>query len=199
MIQMAGTPTPRGFVRDSMDVRLVILYVLRRVDAPLDFGTLVELCLQDDGVNYMNLAEMTEKLRQTGHLTKNEEGEISITRLGNDTSAEIEDSLAAILRKKLREAVDEWKRLQKRKEQFRTDIKEQPDGTFWVDLTLNSPMGEMMRLAIPTYSDNRAEMVKEAFFLHGDTLYSAVMEVIREYERERLDEYRRWTDAEEFE
>lgn len=41
-----------GFIRDKLDVKVLVLYLAARVAAPIDFATLTDLCMCDEGVDY---------------------------------------------------------------------------------------------------------------------------------------------------
>ena len=46
-----------GLVRDELDRKILILYVLRRLPAPIDSELLFETCLCDNGVTYFDYSE----------------------------------------------------------------------------------------------------------------------------------------------
>ena len=41
-----------GFIHDKLDIKLLILYIMDRVAAPIDFATLTDLSMCDSGVDY---------------------------------------------------------------------------------------------------------------------------------------------------
>ena len=46
-----------GFIHDKLDIKLLILYFMSRVAAPVDFATVTGLTLCDDGIDYFLFAE----------------------------------------------------------------------------------------------------------------------------------------------
>jgi len=47
-----------GFIHEKLDIKLLILFILSRLPAPVDRGTLDELCQQcDDGVGYFDYSD----------------------------------------------------------------------------------------------------------------------------------------------
>jgi len=46
-----------GFIHDKLDIKFLILYFMARVAAPIDFPTLTELTVCDDGIGYFEFAE----------------------------------------------------------------------------------------------------------------------------------------------
>ena len=45
-----------GFIHDKLDIKLLILYIMDRVAAPIDFDTLTDLSMCDNGVDYFQFA-----------------------------------------------------------------------------------------------------------------------------------------------
>ena len=39
-----------GFIHDKLDIKLLVLYIMDRAAAPIDFATLTDLSLCDSGV-----------------------------------------------------------------------------------------------------------------------------------------------------
>ena len=58
-----------GFIHDKLDMKLLILYFMCRVAAPVDFATVTGLTVCDDGIDYFDFAEALSELVDTGHLT----------------------------------------------------------------------------------------------------------------------------------
>ena len=81
-----------GFIHDKLDMKLLILYFMCRVAAPVDFATVTGLTVCDDGIDYFDFAEALSELVDTGHLTL-EDGLYAITQKGRDNSAICESSL----------------------------------------------------------------------------------------------------------
>ena len=173
----------RGFVHDMLDLKVLTLFALSLLDGPVPFSTLLEICMQDDGVDYLNLGEAVGQPVHTGHLT--EAGDVvSLTPLGREHGAVTWDSLAQPLREKVRQAAEAYKRLQQRQERVRTDIEELADGTFLVKVTLGSPVGDLMHLALPAVSKHQARLLKQSMFDQADNVYAAVLNLLLAHERQ---------------
>ena len=55
-----------GFIHDKLDIKFLILYLMARVVAPIDFPTLTDLTMCDGGVDYFEFAEAVNELVETG-------------------------------------------------------------------------------------------------------------------------------------
>lgn len=81
-----------GFIQDEMDLKLLVLYIMARIAAPITFLQLLELALCDAGVDYFSLTQAVEHLVETEHLSR--EGErYAITEKGRRNSEICESSL----------------------------------------------------------------------------------------------------------
>ena len=40
-----------GFIREKLDIKILILFILKRLTAPVDFDKLSELTMCDDGIS----------------------------------------------------------------------------------------------------------------------------------------------------
>ena len=81
-----------GFIHDKLDIKFLILYLMARVVAPIDFPTLTDLTMCDGGVDYFEFAEAVNELVETGHLVL-EDDRYAITEKGRRDGAACESSL----------------------------------------------------------------------------------------------------------
>ena len=70
-----------GLVRDELDRKILILYVLRRLPAPIDSELLYEVCLCDNGLQYFDYSQSLQDLVDSGHVAE-EDDEYVITEKG---------------------------------------------------------------------------------------------------------------------
>ena len=88
-----------GFIQDEMDLKLLVLYIMARIAAPITFLQLLELALCDAGVDYFSLTQAVEHLVETEHLSR--EGErYAITEKGRRNSEICESSLPYSVRRR---------------------------------------------------------------------------------------------------
>ena len=174
----------RGFVHDMLDVKVLILYALSLFSEPVTFPTLLEVCLQDDGVNYFELQDAVTQLESSGHLTETDQGAILLTDQGRAHGQLTQDSLAAPLRQRVTAAVSAWKAGQKRQSQVQTEILQAEDETYQVQLTLRSPAGSLMELQLPASSLKQARQLSEQMNRNAEALYAQTLALLLQDEAE---------------
>lgn len=86
-----------GFVREELDIKILILYILARLPGPVDRESLADIVFCDGAVNYFSFSECLSELISTGHIVK-ENGKYEITERGREDGAMIETSLPISVR-----------------------------------------------------------------------------------------------------
>ena len=60
----------RGFIRNPLDVRLLILYILDHLISPVTMAELTDLALCDEGLDYFQFATALGALTENGHVAE---------------------------------------------------------------------------------------------------------------------------------
>ena len=58
----------RGFIRDMLDVKVLILFVAATAKYPLTLQKIYELCYQDDRLSYFDVSIAVPQMVESGHL-----------------------------------------------------------------------------------------------------------------------------------
>lgn len=166
-----------GFIRGPLDVRLLLLYILARVDYPIQEAELLDLALCDEAVNYFHFTEALSSLERTGHVSQNDKGEISITQKGRSNGAICEDEIAYSVRLKCDRSVAEMNKVLQRRNQVRTAILPRPDGNgVTVRLILDDDTGNLMTLDMLSPNAHLGMKLAEGFVRKADSLYSMLLD-----------------------
>lgn len=165
-----------GFIHDKLDTKLLVLYIMDRVAAPIDFSTLTDLALCDNGVDYFQFAEAVAELTDSGHL--DQEGEFySVTEKGRRTCAAGESSLSPVIRQRCDRRLAPLNEALKRKAQVRAQVREQPQG-FDVCLSMDDDKGSLFSLTLLSPTRTDAQRIADGFLDHPDRVYNGLLGVL---------------------
>ena len=166
---------PRGYLHSKVDVKVLILFILARIDIPLSGQEIFEVAYQDDSLNYFTLAESLPELVESGHLQTDDRGRYSITDKGRKQGAEVEDSLAIPVVQKVSASIAE-KQIQLRRDGFVTTEVSQDENGYWL-ATLNYRDDGMPMMHLSLMAPNEdlaitmaANMKKQANLLYKTNL-----------------------------
>jgi len=169
--------TPVGFIQDDLELKLLILYIMNRVAAPITFLQLLDLALCDAGVNYFDVTQAVNHLVRTQHLEL--EGErYAITEKGRRNCQTCENSLPFSVRRRCQRNLAQLNAQLLRDAQVRGDLEALPDGTFTVKLALDDEKGSLLKLELLTPSETQAQQLIQRFKGHPEQVYNAVVDVL---------------------
>lgn len=165
-----------GFIHDKLDTKLLVLYIMARAAAPIDFATLTDLAMCDDGVDYFQFAEAVAELTGSGHL--DQQGETyAVTDKGRRACAAGESSLSPVIRKRCDRRLAPLNQALKRRAQVRAEVTGQPQG-FTVRLSMDDDKGSLFSLELLAPTREDAQRVADQFLLHPDRVYNGLLGVL---------------------
>lgn len=170
-------PRP-GFIHDPLDIKLLVLYVMARVGAPVDFSTLTTLSMQDDGVDYFLFAQAVEELVSSGHLLLTDDGRYSITEKGRTNSAVMENFLPSVVRGRCNRALARLNAQLRRDAQVSAEVTTAADGRCQVALGLTDDAGPLLQIALTVPSEAQGRQAAERFQAAPEVALHALLDVL---------------------
>ena len=164
-----------GFIQDILDVKILILYVMSLVEAPVSSQTIYELCYQDDRLSYFDVQEAIPQMVTSGHLEEQPEGLFVITEKGRETEEITHDSIAFPMKHRAKMAVEKLNRTTKREQFIRTEIRKNEKDDYTVHMGLDDLMGPLMELELIMPSLQQARKIEAAFHKNAEAVYQSVM------------------------
>ena len=165
-----------GFIHDKLDIKLLVLYIMARVAAPIDFTTLTDLSMCDSGVDYFQFAEAVSELVDSGHLEQQEEY-YSITDKGRRVGESGESSLSPVIRRRCDQRLAPLNQALKRKAQVRAEVGPQSDG-YGVRLAMDDDSGPLFSLSLLAPSQEEGQRIADYFLRHPDRVYNGILGVL---------------------
>ena len=169
-----------GFIRESLELKCLILYVAARVSEPLLLTELQGLTMIDDGIDYFSFAQCLNELVQTEHLTVDDDERYLITAKGVKNSLITADSLPQSVRNKARMVVEDFNRELLRKAQVAARVERRDNDTFTVVLHLSDDVDDLMDLRFLAASEEQAKALAERFRENPEEIYSKLMTALFE-------------------
>ena len=166
-----------GFIQNDLDLKLLVLYIMNRVAAPITFLQLLDLALCDAGVDYFSLTQAVDHLVETQHLSLEEQC-YSITDKGRRNSRICESSLPYSVRRRCDENLARVNARLRRDAQVRGELIPRPDGTYTVSLALDDDAGSLLKLELLTPSQTQAAHLVEQFRRHPEQVYNGVINAL---------------------
>lgn len=164
-----------GFIHDPLDVKLLILYIMSRVAGPIDFATLTDLTLCDDGVDYFLFAQAVDQLIESGHLEKDVGGLYTVTEKGRANSGVMESSLPTVIRGRCDRALARLNAALRRDAQVTAQVVEEAEGRCRVELGLSDDAGPLLRLALAVPSQAQGRQIAQRFRDHPEESFNAIL------------------------
>lgn len=166
-----------GFIHDKLDIKFLILYLMSRIVSPIDFATLTDLVMCDDGIDYFDYAECVAELVSTEHL-KLEEQRYSITEKGQRNGSICESSLPYSVRLKCDKSLAKWNAVLRRDAQVRVEVEQRSDGFYTLRLILDDESGNLLTLEMLTVSPEQAEQLGERFRTEPELIYNGIIDLL---------------------
>ena len=164
-----------GFVRDMLDVKVLILYVMARVEQPISRETIYELCYQDDRLSYFDLCAAIPQLVESGHLAEVGEDRFRITDLGREACDVMQDTVAFPVAQRAKAAVEKFNRDARRNNLIHTSITEQAGDTYAVKMALDGEASTLLQLELMAPTLSQARKLERTFRKKAERIYQVVM------------------------
>ncbi len=166
-----------GFIHEKLDIKILILFILRRLPGVVDPSTLGDLCSQcDDGIGYFDYSDCLAELVETGHVEENEEG-YAITEKGARNADAVETSLPFSVRSRALKLIEPVRERLRRAAMIQASHTLGEDGCF-VELAMSDGEGEIIRLHLLCADEAQAKKIEKNFRKGAEGYYHKVMELL---------------------
>ena len=139
--------TSAGYIRDELDLKLLVLYIMSHAAGPITFLQLLDLALCDAGVDYFSLTQAVEHMVETGQLSL-EGDRYSITEKGRRNSEICQSSLPYSVRMHCDENLVKVNEALRRQAQVQARIEGNEDGTCTLELLFRDAGGPLLELRL---------------------------------------------------
>ena len=167
---------PLGYLHDKMDVKVLVLFILSRIDSPLRLEDLYEVAYQDDSLNYFTLVESLGELQESGHITADAEGRYYITEKGRTQGSYVEDSLAVPVVQKVSAAIADKINQLHRESMLSTQTMQDENGRWITSVHYQDGDMPMMSISLMAPSESIGKAMAENMKRDIGILYKTAMD-----------------------
>ena len=167
-----------GLIHEKLDIKILILFILRRLPKEVSPETLIELCQCDGGFDYFDYSNCLAELVETGHIDETEDG-YTITEKGVRNADIVESSLPYSVRTKAIKLIVPVEEAMRRAGMITARHTKEVSG--WnVELALSDGQGEIIHLNILASDEAQAKQMERNFKRQAEKYYHRFVEMLSE-------------------
>jgi len=166
-----------GFIHDQIEVKVLILFIMRRLSVPVTLDVLAGLTLCDEGISYFDVTECLTNLVETKHLIL-EEDKYSLTAKGERNGEVLEKELPHTVRIKAEAATSLVRTNQNRDAMIKTSCVEGENGGFKVTMALSDGIGEIISMELFAASKQQASAIEKGFRNDAEKIYLSIIDML---------------------
>lgn len=163
-----------GFIHEKLEIKILILFILRHLSAPIAIDMLAELTLCDDGISYFDFSECVEELVSTEHIicAKNM---YSITEKGARNGEAMEESLPYSVRQIASAAVASVRSTQNRDSMIKTMHRVNDDGSCTAVLSMSDGLEDIIKIELHCVGEDQATELENGFHKNAEKVYNMLI------------------------
>ncbi len=166
-----------GFIHEKLDIKILILFVLRRLPGMVDAATLCDIVMScDDGIDYFDYSDCLLDLAHTGHVTEGDES-YEITEKGARNAESVESSLPYSVRVKAEISLAPVAERLRRMAMIKA-VHTDTDVGCMVELGMSDGKGEIVSARILVPNEETAKKMEKNFRLNAEEIYGGLIELI---------------------
>ena len=169
-----------GYLRESLDIKLLVLVTLNRLTRPVSMLALSDLVLGESSVNYFDYIDALSSLVKTGHVLELEENRYLITNKGIRNLAQFETRIPYTVRLRVGAAAERMARVLLRDAMVKVSHEMREDGSATVHLDLADGLGSILTIDLLAGSEKQAETMERNFHKNAEELLGRIANMLLE-------------------
>ena len=169
-----------GYVFSPLDLKILLLFLLRRLPSEIHSERLMLLCQEDGVVNYFDYTIGLEELCESGQITL-EEGWCRITDRGRVTAEALESSLPYSVRFHAEQTAAAEAEQMHRDNSITASHGSEDTGCH-VELRLNDGISDILSLRLLCADEAQAREIEKNFRRHAEDCYQKIVSLLCETE-----------------
>jgi len=166
-----------GFIHEKIEIKVLILFIMSRLQEPVTLDVLAELTMCDDGISYFDFADSVVELVGTEHL-RLENDKYSLTQKGMRNGEITESGLPYSVRTKAETSTARLRAALNRNSLIKTSRERDPEGVCTVKLSLSDGLGDIVTMELFAANEQQAQALENGFRKNAESIYNALIEMI---------------------
>ncbi len=175
-----GGIEPGGLTND-FEVKILICFLLKKIEQPLSFDQINEILQKTGFVNYFEFVEAVSELQKTDHIRPVPNGEgaevYELTEIGAATAQTFHHTLPLSVREKTVEAARELIQMQKKLEEIEVRYHAVSDG-YILSMKMKDIGSDLMNLDVFIPTEDECIAIRERIYADPLLLYKALLAVM---------------------
>lgn len=160
-------------VRDDVDRKILILFVLNQLPAPIDSELLYDVCFCDDGLGYFDYSVCLEDLVRSANVNELDD-EYSITEKGRRNAETLLTSLPYSVRNAAKKRIAPVAEMLSRYQLITTEYEERESGTV-IHLGLSDGEVRLLDMKLFCGDETTARKIKKNFRREAEIYYNTFL------------------------
>ena len=169
----------KDFVYDKLEIKILILFILRRLPEPIPLKALAELTLNSGGISYFDFMECVSDLVKTEHLLIKDE-KYSLTAKGQRNGRVTENSLPYFLKMDAENTTAVYRSEMNRNAMIKTTHTTNTDGNCSVSLSLSDGIGDIVSMNLFAINEKHAAALENGFRKRAESIYNEIIKSLIE-------------------
>ena len=166
-----------GFSHDKLEIKILILYIMRRLPDAVDIDTLGQMVMCDDRISYFDFTDCLTNLVRTEHVSVSD-GMYAITKKGQRNGEITENSIPFAVRTRAKELTSAVRSTQLRESLIKTEYIAKDDGSYLVRLSMSDGIGDIINIELYASNEKRAAAFEKGFREKAEEVYKTVVGAI---------------------
>ena len=164
-----------GFIREKVELKILILFIMRRLPGPAAFEDIAGIALCEEGVSYFDFSQCVAELVNTEHL-QFEDKKYSMTAKGARNGEITENSLPLSVRNNAEKATAALRSAQLRSDMIKTRHEAKEDGGCTVTLSMSDGVGDIISIELYAANEKQARSMEKRFRNNAESIYGTLVD-----------------------
>jgi len=166
-----------GFIHERIEIKVLILFLMRRLPEAVPPDVLTELVMCDDGISYFDVSECIANLIDTEHICI-KDGKYSLTTKGENNGEILEKNLPHSVRTRAENAAALVRANLNRDAMIKTDRKATENGGYKIVLSLSDGIGDILSIELFAANEQQANALENGFRKDAEKIYHSIIKTI---------------------